>query len=88
MLPTFRSYGDYSSSNYGVNSLCFTVKDLEIYFSYKTPVAFWHPSTGLVIRQNDWGPTTGKHLNWIDSDKSKRISGEDFEDKLNKIMEK
>ena len=26
-----------------------------------------------------WGPTTGKHLNAIDSDKSRRIPGDKFE---------
>ena len=87
MLPKFRNYGNYSSNNYGVNSICFDLGNLEVYFSYETPVAFCHPSTGLIIRQNAWGPTTGKHLNWIDSDKSKRISGKEFKQKLNKILE-
>lgn len=86
-LPTFRNYGNYSSDNYRAHSLKFTVGNLTVYFSYETPVAFWYPSTGIVIRENDWGTTTGKHLNWIDSDKSKRISGEEFEKKLNKVLE-
>ena len=85
-LPRFRSYGDYSSDNYGVNSLEFTIGNLSVYFSYKTPVAFSHPKTGLVIRKNDWGTTTGKHLNWICNDKSKRISGEEFERKLEEVL--
>ncbi len=37
-----------------------------IYFSYKTPIAFFTPRSGLVVRQNDWSVTTGKHLNAID----------------------
>ena len=75
---TPKSYGNYSSNNYGVNALMFTdVNDIEYYFSYKTLVAFNHKSLwgngGLVIRKNIWGTTTGKHLNWIDDDKSKRV---------------
>jgi len=81
-LPKFRSYGNYSSDNYGVNSLVFELPSISIYFSYETPVAFESIKTGLIIRENDWGPTTGKHLNWIDSDKSKRVSGDEFEKKL------
>ena len=85
-LPKFRSYGDYSSNNYGVNSLVFETPKMSIYFSYKTPVAFETAQTGLVIRENAWGPTTGRHLNWIDSDKSKRISGNEFEKRLAEAM--
>ena len=83
-LPAFESYGDYSSSNYGVNSLKFVMPNITIYYRYKTPVAFRTWETGLVIRQNDWNTTTGKHLNWIDNDHSKRISGLEFEELLAK----
>ena len=86
-LPRFRNYGDYSSDNYGVNSLEFTIGNLSVYFSYKTPVAFSTPGR-FVIRENDWGSTTGKHLNWLESDKSKRISGVEFEEELKKVLER
>ena len=36
------------------------------YFSYETLVAFNHTLSGLVVRYNVWGHTTGKHLNAID----------------------
>ena len=63
------------------------VGNLDVYFSYRTPVAFRHVSTGLVVRSNSWGPTTGKHLNWIDGgDKKGRISGIEFEDQLSKLV--
>jgi hypothetical protein len=88
-LPTFQSYGQYSSDNYGVNCLVFTdAQRNDYYFSYETLVAFWTAQTGLVVRENDWGPTTGKHLNWIESDKSKRISGEEFEKKCQEVFKK
>ena len=54
----------------------------DVWFSYKTPIAFRTLTTGLVISENEWGPTTGKHLNSIDSDKSKRIKRADFMDQL------
>ena len=54
----------------------------DVWFSYKTPIAFRTLTTGLVISENDWGPTTGKHLNSINPDKSKRVSHVDFMDQL------
>ena len=85
-LPTISSYGDYSSSNYGVNSLVVSFPKLDLYYSYKTIVAYRFKGD-KVVRQNDWAQTTGKHLNWIDrGDKKSRISGEEFEAKLGKIL--
>jgi len=82
-LPAFKTYGNYSSSNYGAHCLVFSIGQKEIYFSYQTPVAFYTPGTGLVVRENSWGPTTGKHLNAIDSGrKNERISGAEFEQRL------
>ena len=85
-LPSFQSYGRYSSDNYGSYCLQFFVGDITIYFSYQTPIAFRAPGRGLVVRQNDWGPTTGKHLNWIDGgNKADRINGEKFEKLLAEV---
>jgi len=54
-----------------------------IYFSYKTPIAFYTPKIGLVVRQNDWSTTTGKHLNAIDGgNKAERIPCKEFEERL------
>ena len=45
-----------------------TVGDLTLWFSYQTCVAFnAHDGNGPVVRKNEWGPTTGKHLNYIDN---------------------
>ena len=89
-IVSFNTYGNYSSNNYGVNALVFTdVNGIEYYFSYKTLVAFNHKSLwadgGLVIRENIWGNTTDKHLNWIDEDKSKRVNTETFFEKLDEL---
>jgi hypothetical protein len=81
-LPSFSTYGNYSSSNYGAHALVFSMAKGDVYFSYKTPVAFRTFKTGLVVRENDWGPTTGKHLNAICTDKKTRIPGDQFEQEL------
>ncbi len=52
---------------------------VDIYFSYETPIAFQELGQPLVVRENEWGPTTGKHLNTLQSDKKLRVSGEQFE---------
>ena len=77
-LPTFRSYGEYSSSNYGAHALVLTTNQGCFWFSYQTLVAFhnWGPR---VVHKNVWGQTTGKHLNWIDGgNKIARVSSEEF----------
>ncbi len=56
-----------------------TVGDVTLYFSYRTCVAFHTNSTGFVVSENIWSKTTGKHLNWICEDKSKRVSATDFD---------
>jgi|TARA_R100000479_G_C6272324_1_gene159962 hypothetical protein len=82
----FSSYGDYSSKNYGVNALVFTdINNVDYYFSYNTLVAFNHSSTGLVIMKNYWGNTTGKHLNWIDRDKTIRVDEDIFYNRLDEL---
>ena len=82
-LPSIRSYGKYSSGNYGVNSLRVDVGNVTLYFSYKTVVAFRAPGYSLTVSENIWGPTTGKHLNWIDDgDKGSRLPRDKFEDVL------
>lgn len=64
--PSFYNYGNYSSDNYGVHTLCFTdTSGNRFWYSYDTLVAF-RIKGEFHIRKNVWGPTTGKHLNWID----------------------
>jgi len=61
-LPNISSYGDYSSDNYGVNTLRVKLVNITLYYSYKTIVAYEDAKDGLVVRKNDWSTTTGKHL--------------------------
>lgn len=87
MLPLIKSYYPYSSDNYGCNSLQVTTDKLILYYSYQTIIAY-NDDGVLIIRKNDWSVTTSKHLNAISEDKSIRISGEDFEAKLQQVMKK
>lgn len=63
--------------------------EISIYFSYKTPVAFWSRDRGrYVVRKNDWGPTSGRHLTFIDGgDRDNRIDGDEFERQLGMILD-
>lgn len=78
-LPTITSYGQYSSGNYGVNSLEVRFPNgFALMYSYNTIVAF-NGRHGLRVIQNQWSTTTGKHLNWIDGgDKDARIAPAQF----------
>ena len=91
-MPSVRTYGKYSSDNYGAHSLEVSVGPIDLYYSYRTLVAFRAPGFGLVVISNYWGPTTGKHLNWIDGgerDRLKmRLSQEQFETKWVEVQVK
>jgi hypothetical protein len=84
----FTNYGNYISSNYGCHSLCFTdAEGNDYYYSYQTLVAFRKFPGGLVVHENDWSSTTGKHLNWIDGGtpeaKKNRLSRDNFKQAYN-----
>lgn len=79
-LPTWTVYGNYASGNYGAHALRFDIAGDTFWFSYKTLVAFQRGHDKIVVRENDWKQTTGKHLNAIDGgDKKARVSGAVFE---------
>lgn len=66
-----------SLNNLGtVNKNCVTITtkkgSVDLYFSYKTLVG-----VNNVCSVNDWGNTTGKLLNEIQSDKSQRVAHEE-----------
>lgn len=80
VLPSFRNYGEYSSDNYGAHCLTFSIGPLQVWFSYATMVAFHFDGHARVVSKNDWGTTTGKHLNWIDGRcKKQRVDQETFD---------
>lgn len=76
-LPTI-----YSPRNY----TRVTIGPVTVWFSYTTPIAFQTLGEPPVVRQNEWGSTTGKHLNRVDGgDKKLRVSGSEFECQLCKL---
>ena len=87
-LPTVSSYGNYESDNYGAHSLQVDFENFRLYYSYKTIVAYYDHTDGLVCSVNVWGTTTGKHLNWIQPDKKSRVKFEEFEEKLKNMLER
>jgi len=62
------------------------IGDLELYFSYETLVAFQSPETGLVVSENVWSTTTGRHLNEIHPNKDIRIPYEEFHKKQIEVL--
>jgi hypothetical protein len=79
------NYGQYDSGNYGAHTIYIDVGSFTFYFSYQTCVAFNSPGMGLVVSENIWSTTTGKHLNWIQEDKKRRIKNDEFEAMLKLI---
>ena len=83
-LPSFNTYGNYSSNNYGAHALVFTdAQGNRFWFSYKTLIAFDGPQGSVVLR-NYWSTTTGKHLNAIDGGgkhaKAERVTQDVFKE--------
>jgi hypothetical protein len=64
------------------NAMRLTTSDLSVWFSYSTPIAFFHPDCGIVVRENVWGPTTGKHIGIVERsfgvDRSSRVESSRF----------
>jgi hypothetical protein len=82
-----RSYGQYSSDNYGAHTLEVQIGELTLWFSYDTVVGFRAPGHLSQVSENCWGPTTGKHLNWLDGgSKQNRLPRAEFEAKLEDVL--
>lgn len=69
-----------------VNTNKVSICELDIYFSYETPVAFQAYGEKMVCRENSWSTTTGKFLNSLQPDKTKRIEGRLFDEKLQQAI--
>jgi hypothetical protein len=82
-MPCGDTYCSNSSNNYYV-----CIPDVcALYFSYSTLIAFRHGG-GLVISENCWNNTAGKHLNAIDPDKRKRLPRAEFEKAVDRFLTK
>lgn len=87
-LPKISNYGEYYGDNYGVHSLMVNMGEFNLYYSYETIVAYYDDEDGLVVTQNQWKTTTGKHLNKIQSDKKLRIPYPEFQEKLEAMLQR
>ncbi|RKZ28456.1 hypothetical protein DRQ26_01030 [bacterium] len=81
------NYGNYSNSNYG-SSRAVKIGKLTLYFSYDTIVAFEEEYEGIKVCENVFSVTTGKHLNWLEPDKKKRLPYDAFKKELEKTLKK
>lgn len=78
MIVISSYYGDSASAKN--NAKMIKLNGMTFYFSYETLVAV-HTGKELKIVQNQWGPTTGKHLNCIDGgDKANRMEKQQFDE--------
>lgn len=61
-------------TNYGENQTEITFKnhEMKVFFSYKTPVAFYDDLTGKYYKTSKfWSKTTSRHINnWLDGEKA------------------
>lgn len=83
----YYNYGNYSSDNYGAHTLCFETPQGTYWFSYDTLVAFKILGEFHIIK-NYWGSTTGKHLNWINSNRAIREDEDMFNDNFERLSNK
>jgi len=60
-----RSTPYYQRGN-SANAVMVEMDNVTLWFSYSTLVAFHVEGQRRVVHENQWGPTTGKHLNAID----------------------
>lgn len=69
------------------NFVVIEIGDLRFSFSYNTCIAYWAPGEGLVVSENIWGPTTGRHINMVShSLTANRLPRDEFEKRLNDVM--
>jgi hypothetical protein len=82
------SISTYCHNTNAGNAKVVTIGPLSVYFSYQTIVAFRHPTSHMLyVRENNWGPTTGKHINAIDGgNKGERIPSDKFEEMCDIIV--
>jgi hypothetical protein len=75
MLPSFQTYCPNTGPE---KALQIFAGGSSFWFSYRTCIAFKVAGGPVVVCQNEWGPTTGKHLNAIDDDHDTRLPVDAF----------
>lgn len=64
-----------------------TVHGIDLAFSYRTNIGIRVGFERWILRVNDWGPTTGKHMNYLNEDKDSRLDSDEFEEFVNDMLE-
>jgi hypothetical protein len=72
----------------GAKGTRLTLGPLTIWFSYATPIAYGLDGGPRMVRRNDWGPTTGRHIAMArdDTPKADDVDGAAFEAGLARIL--
>lgn len=88
VMPEVDCYVNYGSSNrslygtscnnYGNHSMSFRFAGIKMWFSYKTMIAFQADGCLQIVRENEWGPTTGRHLQAAQRGYGKRYPEDEF----------
>ena len=79
MISITSYYGNSASAEKKAKKV--TINGTCFYFSYETLVAVSTINQGTKVLKNNWGPTTGKHLNAIDGgNKNFRVDQDEFDD--------
>jgi hypothetical protein len=74
-IPTTEHYAGKNTTAHAVTD----ERGVTFYFSYRTLIAVRFPDGSLLMRENAWGPTTGRHLNAICTN-NERMEGNAFVD--------
>lgn len=80
-------YGNSKTSSSKAQMVYFTngATRVTVYFSYETIIAI-RSEDGLVISENHWGTTTGKHLNAIATDKNIRVPHSEVMNEVERVL--
>ncbi len=69
-----------------VNFTIVHLSERSVAFSYNTIIGVTAKNSyAWILRENEWGPTTGKHLNFLNEDKRTRLPSDQFEELLKEI---
>lgn len=63
-----------------------SIGDLDLYFSYEAVVAFRARGISLIVSENIWSATTGKHINAIAGKGYPRLPREKFREMLKEVL--
>jgi hypothetical protein len=74
------------TSNESENAIRVHLGRVALYFSYNTIVAYHTDAEGLVVSENAWTRTTGKHLNAIDSNHNHHLPTDEFQRRLANLL--